>query len=89
MQYNEIEGMIRNDILGKNFRIIGSIEKNIKDVSNDEYFIEDLGIDSIGIMALIADVEKVFDIRIEQGELTKDNLGNIDSLVRCIIRKTE
>lgn len=82
----EIEKRIR-DILKRNFIILGLTGISAEKIKNTDNFINDLGIESIGIMGLISEIEKAFGIKIGEGELTDENLGNIERAAKYISKK--
>jgi acyl carrier protein len=86
MELAEIEKKIR-DILKRNFTILGLTGISAEEIKNTDHFMDDLGIESVGIMGIISEIEKVFDIKIEEGELSNENLGNIERTAKYISKK--
>lgn len=86
MEPSEIENKIRA-ILKRNFTILGMTGITVEDIRNEDHFLEKVGIDSMGFMGLISDVEKVFNFKIGDGEMTIENLGSIGKTVNYVSRK--
>ncbi len=56
-------------------------------LSNQDSFLEGGIIDSTGVLELVTFVEENYPIRVEDRELTPENLDTIDNLVRFIETK--
>ncbi|HZP02566.1 MAG TPA: acyl carrier protein [Terriglobia bacterium] len=56
-------------------------------LSDDDSFVEKGIIDSTGILELVAFLEKHFQIRVEDEELTPDNLDSVNKVAAYIRRK--
>jgi acyl carrier protein len=73
---HEVETKIRG-ILKRNLIILGLTGVSVESIKNEDRFIDDVGIDSVGIMGLVSDIEKEFNIKIEEGELTVENFSTL------------
>jgi len=54
---------------------------------NDTSFIGDGLIDSMGVMELLTYVQSVFDITVDQNEVTPDNFDSVNKLASFVRRK--
>ena len=88
MQSNEIEKKIR-DIIKRNVTILGLSGIAPEEIKNTDNFLVDLGVESVGLMGFISEVEKEFGFKIGEGELNNDNLGNIQNTVEYIGKKLQ
>ncbi len=62
--------------------MINNFQTEYGDRSSDEVsFLEEGIIDSVGVLELVAFLEKTFNIRVEDEELIPDNLDSVDELV--------
>lgn len=82
MDAKEIETKIR-DIL-KDEHII---KKPIDEIKNTESFINDLGLDSIGMVTALTAIEKIFNIEIPPEDFVLDNFGTIQKTVNYLLKK--
>ena len=60
---------------------------DIESLEDSDSFLEKEVIDSTGVLELTSFLESEFEITIDDGELTPDNLDSIDRLVNFISRK--
>ena len=56
-------------------------------LKNDDSFLEQAIIDSTGVLELVEWVEESFDIKVDDTELTPENLDSINKLVTFIEKK--
>ena len=59
------------------------------DYTDDDSFLENSIIDSTGVLELIAHLESMFGISIDDEDLVPENLDSITGLTRFITRKRE
>ena len=59
------------------------------DYTDDDSFLENSIIDSTGVLELIAHLESMFGITIDDEDLVPENLDSITGLLRFITRKRE
>ena len=59
------------------------------EMNDDDSFLESGIIDSTGVLELVAFLEKHFDLKVENDELTTDNLDSINQVVAYIQRKLD
>jgi acyl carrier protein len=50
--------------------------------------LEDLGVDSVGLVELTTLLEDKYGIKIDEGEVTRDNFRTLDQLSNFIVAKT-
>lgn len=58
-------------------------------LSDDDSFVEKGIIDSTGILELVAFLEKRFQIKVEDDELTPDNLDSVNKVASYVRRKVQ
>ncbi len=80
----KIEQRLRKFVID-NF-LFGEPDGSLED---DDSFVEKGIIDSTGILELVAFLEKRFQIKVEDEELTPDNLDSINKVASYIRRKTQ
>lgn len=56
-------------------------------LTDDVSFLDQGIIDSTGVLALVAFLEKTFGIKVEDQELTPDNLDSVNAAARFVARK--
>jgi len=56
-------------------------------LKNDDSFLEQAIIDSTGVLELVEWIEESFDIKVDDTELTPENLDSINKLVNFIEKK--
>ncbi|MCP5105257.1 MAG: acyl carrier protein [bacterium] len=61
----------------------------VKNIDDDDSFLENGIIDSTGVLELVTFTEETFDIDIEDEELIPDNLDSLDKITYFIRQKTE
>lgn len=70
---------------------LGQILKRITgrsiSVSSEQSFKEELGIDSLTMVELVLATEEEFGIEFDQSDLTEENLGTTDAILRLLERK--
>ncbi len=82
----EVEKNIRG-ILKRNMTILGLTGISVESIQNEDSLMDDIGIDSVGIMGLISDIEKDFGIKIGEGELSVENFANLEKTVNYVVNK--
>ena len=88
MEVNKVEKMERSQIIGQLCRILEPwvSDSNMLDSINEQTnLIAELGLDSVGILEVVMDAEKEFNISIKNQELDSDTfsrLGNFVSLLQ-------
>lgn len=70
------------------YTIIGNQLSSPRKLNDNMRLIEDLGMDSLGLMNLVLEIEDEFDISFDDGDLLFDNFNRIGDL-RDIIEKLE
>ena len=56
----------------------------VEDIEDADFLIDDLGVDSLGMINLIAILEREFNIKIQNAEVTLQNFKSIELLSRYI-----
>lgn len=56
----------------------------VEDIEDADFLIDDLGVDSLGMINLVATLERHFNIEIPQTEVTLQNFKSIELLGRYI-----
>ncbi len=56
----------------------------VEDIEDADFLIDDLGVDSLGMINLIAILEREFNIKIPKAEVTLQNFKSIELLSRYI-----
>ena len=59
-----------------------------KTFDDDDSFLENAMIDSVGVVELVAFIEETFGFRVEDEELVPENLDSVDKLVAYIQLKS-
>jgi acyl carrier protein len=57
------------------------------DIADDDFLIDDLGIDSLGMMTLVETLEKRFSIVIPVSEVVLDNFKTVELLLKYVTSK--
>ena len=57
------------------------------DLKDEDSFLEAGILDSTGVLQLVAFLEEKYDITVEEGELTPENLDSINNIVAYLSRK--
>ena len=70
------------------YTIIGNQLSSPRKLNDNMRLIEDLGMDSLGLMNLVLEIEDEFDISFDDGDLLFENFNRIGDL-RDIIEKLE
>ena len=58
-----------------------------QDLGDGSSFLENGIIDSTGVLELVAHLEEVYDVKVQDDELVPDNLDSIDAIVAYLARK--
>ncbi len=56
----------------------------VDDIDDGDFLIDDLGVDSLGIMTLVENIERDFKIKIERFEVVVDNFKTVNHLTRYV-----
>ena len=56
----------------------------VVDIEDTDFLVDDLGVDSLGMISLVARLEKQFSIEIPQSEVTLQNFKSIELLGKYI-----
>ena len=56
----------------------------VEDIEDADFLVDDLGVDSLGMINLVARLEKQFSIEIPQSEVTLQNFKSIELLGKYI-----
>ena len=56
----------------------------VEDIEDGDFLVDDLGVDSLGMINLVARLEKQFSIEIPQSEVTLQNFKSIELLGKYI-----
>ncbi len=86
MNCDEVEIKLRN-ILKKNLTILGLTGVTVDSIKKEDNLIDEVGIDSVGIMGLVADIEKEFDMKMGEGDLNLANFATLESIQAYIHSK--
>lgn len=78
--------MMHNEIREKILALARRRGLKAATVKDDEVIPETGLLDSAGLMELIVWIETRFEIEIDQGDVTIDNLGSIDAIVEYVTR---
>ena len=62
---------------------------DISDINENTNLIEDLDMDSVGLISLIVEIEKNFFIHFEENELLVENITNYKNLLKYICESME
>ena len=62
---------------------------DISDINENTNLIEDLDMDSVGLISLIVEIEKNFSIHFEENELLVENITNYKNLLKYICESME
>lgn len=62
---------------------------DISDINENTNLIEDLDMDSVGLISLIVEIEKKFSIHFEENELLVENITNYKNLLKYICESME
>ena len=61
----------------------------VEEIEDTDFLIDDLGVDSLGMMTLVEVLEKRYDIKIPPSEVTLDNFKTIELLGQYVKAKLE
>lgn len=75
------------EIAGKIFDIVKKNAKYESDITMDTMLVEDMGFTSIGLVEVVYDIEREFNITLELYELEYDKINLIGNLVGLVERK--
>ena len=56
------------------------------DFSGDENFIESGMLDSFDVLTLVADLEEKFGVKIDGGDILRENFGSIEAIENLIVK---
>ena len=75
------------EIAGKIFDIVKKNAKYESDITMDTMLVEDMGFTSIGLVEVVYDIEREFNITLELYELEYNKINLIGNLVGLVERK--
>jgi acyl carrier protein len=61
---------------------------DVEDIDDGDFLIDDLGIDSLGMINLVQTLQKQFDIRIPESDVTLQNFRSVELLGDYIESRT-
>jgi acyl carrier protein len=61
---------------------------DVEDIDDGDFLIDDLGIDSLGMINLVQTLQKQFDIRIPESDVTLQNFRSVELLGGYIESRT-
>lgn len=59
----------------------------VEDIADGDFLVDDLGVDSLGMMALVETLEKRFNIEVPSSEVVLDNFKTVELLGKYIAAK--
>ncbi len=83
MDGSSIKTKIKEIIIG-----ITHSSDDVEDIEDEDFLIDDLGIDSLGMINLVQRLQKQFDIEIPESDVTLQNFKSIELLGDYIESRT-
>lgn len=73
-----------DETFSKLLAIVKEVKPSVKDVSGETNLPDALGFDSLDLMNLFFEVEKIFDIKISDEDISENRLSSIDKIMSYI-----
>ena len=73
-----------DEILKKLFQILKEIKPVIKIIDKNSDLTKDLGMDSLDTISFFFEIEKAFDIKIPESDISENELFNIDKIIKYV-----
>ena len=73
-----------DEILKKLFQILKEIKPVIKIINKNSDLTKDLGMDSLDTISFFFEIEKAFDIKIPESDISENELFNIDKIIKYV-----
>ena len=69
--------------------IVNNFMVDLEDVPLDKSLIDEGIIDSFGLVEIATFLEKVFDIKVDEEDMIRENFGSVNKLIAYVQRKRE
>ena len=69
--------------------IVNNFMVDLEDVPLDKSLIDEGIIDSFGLVEITTFLEKVFDIKVDEEDMIRENFGSVNKLIAYVQRKRE